>query len=75
MHFQHHKKSFFLQEELEEPTYNFYYRTVEDFRAPLLNKDSAVYQEGLRLVSLETKFFPCGFQAKLKECGLMGMYG
>ena len=48
---------------------------MEEFKAPLLNVDSAVYQEGLRLVSLETKFLPCGFQAELQKCNLMGMCG
>ena len=57
----------FHQEEFEEPTFIWYIRTVDEFKAPLLNKNSAVYREGLRLVSLETKFIPCPWQEKLRK--------
>ena len=65
---------FIIQAEFEEPTWNQYLRTVEEFKAPLLNKNSTVYREGLRLVSLETKIFPCDSQERLKQCGANGMY-
>ena len=64
----------FYQGELEEPTFNYYINTVEEFKSPLLNKDSVVHQEGLRLVSLETQTEPCFYQEKLKTCGASGTY-
>ena len=66
--------SCFDQEELEEPTFNYYVNTVKEFEAPFLNKDSNVYREGLRLVSLETKIEPCFYQAKLTTFGTSGKY-
>ena len=58
---------------MEEPTINCHIRTEKEFKAPLLNKDSAVYREGLRLVSLETIYTPCGWQKQLQERGVNGM--
>ena len=62
------------QEELEEPTFNFYINTVEEFKAPFLEKKSAVYQGGLRLVSLETTTLPCPYGERLNECNKSGTY-
>ena len=67
-------ESLFDQEELEEPTFNYYVNTVKEFKAPFLNKDSNVYREGLRLVSLETKIEPCFYQEKLVKFGTSGKY-
>ena len=47
---------------MEEPTFNHYFNTVEEFKAPFHNKDSVVYREGLRLVDLKTEVAPCAFQ-------------
>ena len=47
-------------------------RTVEEFKAPFLTKDSAVYREGLRLVSLKTEIIPCESQEKLQKQGANG---
>ena len=52
---------------MEEPTFNFYINTVEEFKAPFRNKDSVVYREGLRLVDLKTVVAPCAFQRRLQE--------
>ena len=53
------------QEELEEPPFNYYINTVEEFKAPFLNKDSTVYHGGLRLVTLETTMQLCPFAEKI----------
>lgn len=36
-----------------------YYRSEAEFSAPLLDKDSAAYKEGLRLVKVFTAVTPC----------------
>ena len=46
--------------------------TVEEFRAPFDNKHSAVYEEGLRLISIETKMIPCVYNEALQKCGTEG---
>ena len=64
----------FHQEELKAPTFNYYFNSVEEFTSPLIDKNSAVYGEGLRLLSLETKIIPCRFQEKLQKYGINGTY-
>lgn len=44
-----------------------YYNTVEEFSAPLLDKNSEVYQAGLRLVDIETAIVPCPFAEDFKQ--------
>ena len=44
-----------------------YYRTVEEFCAPLKDKDSAVYQAGLRLVSAHTGVVKCPYRRAYDE--------
>ena len=65
-------ESLFHRGEFEKPRLNFYIKTVEEFQAPLLNKNSAIYREGLRLVSLETKVVPCPCQVELQKRGASG---
>ena len=65
---------FIIQAEFEEPTWNQYVRSVDEFKAPFLNENSTVYREGLRLIFLETKIFPCDLQERLKQCGANGTY-
>ena len=57
---------------MEEATYNFYFNTVEEFKAPFLNENSVVYQEGLRLVSLETEVRQNPFKERVEECATGG---
>lgn len=46
-----------------------YYNSVDEFSAPLLNKNSAVYQAGLRLIDIETAVVPCPFAADYRKHG------
>ena len=64
----------FLQEEMEAPTFNCYFKSEEEFTYPLIDKNSAVYKEGPRLLSLETKIIPRRFQMKLQKYGINGTY-
>ena len=66
-------KSLFHQEELEEPTFNWCIRTVQEFKAPFLDKTSSVYRQGLRLVSLETAVTPCSCEDEPHKWGMVGM--
>ena len=43
-----------------------YYRTVEEFSEPLINRNSACYRAGLRLDSIETGVVPCPFAGQFK---------
>jgi len=44
-----------------------YYNCVEEFTAPLLQNNSAVYKAGLRLESIETAVVPCPFAEDFKQ--------
>lgn len=46
-----------------------YYNNVEEFSAPLLDKNSPVYQAGLRLSDIETAVVPCPFAEDFKKHG------
>ena len=46
-----------------------YYNTVEEFTAPLQDKNNPVYQAGLRLQQVETRVVPCPFAAEFKQHG------
>lgn len=41
-----------------------FYRTLAEFRAPLTDPDSPVYQAGLRLDSAEMRYVPCPYAAR-----------
>ena len=43
-----------------------YYNSVEEFSAPLMDSNSAVYKAGLRLVDIETAVVPCPFAESFK---------
>ena len=62
------------QEELVEPTFNYYISTVEESKAPFLKKDSAMYRDRLRLVSLETTIQMCPFAERFQKCDTSGTY-
>jgi len=44
-----------------------YYNSVEEFTAPLTQKNSPVYKAGLRLVDIETAVVPCPFATNYSE--------
>ncbi|OED39276.1 hypothetical protein AB833_16020 [Chromatiales bacterium (ex Bugula neritina AB1)] len=44
-----------------------YYNTVEEFSAPLLDKNSPVYQSGLRLTDIKTAIITCPFADDYKN--------
>jgi len=44
-----------------------YYNTVEEFSAPLLDRESDVYKAGLRLDSIKTAVMPCPYAADFKR--------
>ena len=46
-----------------------YYNTIEEFSAPLLDKNSPIYQAGLRLTDIETAVVPCPFAEDFKKHG------
>lgn len=54
-------------QEYQSMTLPQYYNTVEEFSAPLLDKNSEVYRSGLRLVSIETAQVPCPFAADFSQ--------
>ena len=54
-------------QEYQAMTLPQYYNTVEEFSAPLLDKQSPIYQAGLRLVDIETAHVPCPFAEDFKQ--------
>lgn len=46
-----------------------YYKTVEEFSAPLTDPSSAVHQAGLRLTAIETRVTPCPYALDFKRHG------
>jgi SAM-dependent methyltransferase len=46
-----------------------YYKTVEEFAAPLTDPEAAVYQAGLRLEQIETRITPCPYAADFRRHG------
>jgi len=57
------------QSEYQSMTLPQYYNTVEEFCAPLLDKNSEVYRAGLRLEDIETRIVPCPFARDFKQHG------
>ncbi len=57
------------QEEYVNMTLPQYYNTVEEFSAPLLDRNSAVFASGLRLDSIETRVVKCPFAEDYKVHG------
>ena len=48
-----------LQEEFEKSVFTYYERTEIELTKPLTDKDSPVYQAGLRLISIVVKIACC----------------
>jgi len=57
------------QNEYENMTLPQYYNSVEEFSAPLVNANEAVYQAGLRLEHIETRIVKCPFAEDFKQHG------
>jgi len=55
------------REEFINTSFPQYYRTVEEFCAPFREKNSAVYQAGLRLVSAQTRVVGCPYRRAYDE--------
>ncbi|MEM7345531.1 MAG: SAM-dependent methyltransferase [Chloroflexota bacterium] len=56
-------------EEYRRMTLPQYYKTVDEFAAPLTNPDNPVYQAGLRLESIETHTVKCPYAADFTQHG------
>ena len=54
-------------DEFKNTAFPQYYRTVEEFCAPLKDQSSAVYQAGLRLVSAKTGVHGCPYRRAFDE--------
>ncbi|MHC8597248.1 class I SAM-dependent methyltransferase [Arenicellales bacterium IMCC55707] len=54
-------------DEFQNTAFPQYYRTVEEFCAPLKDQSSAVYQAGLRLVSAKTGVLGCPYRRAFDE--------
>ena len=54
-------------DEFKNTAFPQYYRTVEEFCAPLKDQSSAVYQAGLRLVSAKTGVLGCPYRRAFDE--------
>lgn len=57
------KEGRITQDELNRTCFQMYYRTLQEHRAPLLDKSSEAYRAGLRMISCETKITPCPYRA------------
>lgn len=57
------------EQEYHAMTLPQYYNTVDEFTAPLTNRNSDVYKAGLRLESIETAVVPCPFAEDFKLHG------
>ena len=44
-----------------------YYNSLEEFSAPLVNSDEAVYQAGLRLDHIDTRIVKCPFAEEFRD--------
>ena len=56
-------------EEYNNMTLPQYYNTVEEFSAPLLDPEEAVYQAGLRLDHIDTRIVRCPFAESFEQHG------
>lgn len=55
--------------EYQRATFVQYYRTLEEFTAPLKDPSSPVHQAGLRLVEASSTYTRCPYEAKFAESG------
>jgi SAM-dependent methyltransferase len=61
------KEDIITSDEFKNTGFPQYYRTVEEFCAPLKDQSSAVYQAGLRLVSAKTGVLDCPYRRAFDE--------
>ncbi len=57
------------RDEYENMTLPQYYKSVDEFSAPLVDPDEAVYQAGLRLDHIDTRIVKCPFAEDFKQHG------
>ena len=57
------------RDEYENMTLPQYYNTVEEFSAPLLDRDDPVHRAGLRLEHIDTRIVKCPFAESFAEHG------
>ena len=55
------------ENEYKRGTIQNFYKSPEEFTSPLSNKDSAAYQNGLRLLKERTVYVDCPYKEKWKE--------
>jgi hypothetical protein len=64
-----HEEGLITGDELADATFSQFYRTLEEFCAPLVEPSSGVYQSGLRLVSAHTGVVKCPYRAAYEAAG------
>ena len=57
------------EQEYQRTAFPQFYKTVEEYCAPLTDTTSAVYRAGLRLESAETRVVPCPYRAAFEQHG------
>lgn len=64
-----HEEGLITHDEWVDATFSQFYRTREEFCAPLVDPSSEVYQSGLRLVSAHTDVVKCPYRAAYEAAG------
>ncbi len=64
-----HEDKLITHDELIDATFSQFYRTREEFCAPLVDPSSDVYQSGLRLISAHTNVVKCPYRAAYEAAG------
>ena len=64
-----HEEDLITHGEWVDATFSQFYRTREEFCAPLVDPSSEVYQSGLRLVSAHTGVVKCPYRAAYEAAG------
>ncbi|MDP6768442.1 MAG: hypothetical protein QF414_07080 [Arenicellales bacterium] len=64
-----HEEGSITHDEWVDATFSQFYRTREEFCAPLVDPSSEVYQSGLRLVSAHTGVVKCPYRAAYEAAG------
>jgi len=57
------------EDEYRATAFPQFYKTVDEYCAPLTSEQSPVHRAGLRLVSAETRVVPCPYAARFAEAG------
>jgi hypothetical protein len=64
-----HQERLITHDEWVDATFSQFYRTQEEFCAPLVEPSSKIYQSGLRLVSAHTGVVKCPYRAAYEAAG------